>query len=37
MEEQGILREFTGQSLHRRFHYEDYIALFADPTPWRFS
>lgn len=33
MEEQGILREFTGQSRNRRFRYEDYIALFADPAP----
>jgi Fic family protein len=33
MEEHGILREFTGQSRNRRFRYEDYIALFADPAP----
>ncbi|MBN2394177.1 MAG: Fic family protein [Anaerolineae bacterium] len=31
MEAHGILREFTGQSRNRRFRYEDYIALFADP------
>ena len=32
MEEHGILREFTGQSRNRRFRYEAYIALFADPV-----
>ncbi len=33
METHGILREFTGNSRNRRFRYEDYIALFADPMP----
>jgi len=33
METHGILREFTGNSRNRRFRYEDYIALFADPVP----
>ncbi len=33
MEEHGILREFTGQSRNRRFRYEAYISLFADPPP----
>lgn len=33
MEEHGILREFTGQSRNRRFRYEEYIRLFADPEP----
>ena len=33
MEEHGTLREFTGQSRNRRFRYEAYIALFADPSP----
>jgi Fic family protein len=27
----GILTEFTGQSRHRRFRYEEYVQLFADP------
>ena len=33
LEEHGILHEFTGQRRNRRFRYEDYIALFADPVP----
>ena len=32
MEEHGILVEFTGQSRNRRYRYEAYIQLFADPT-----
>ena len=28
----GILREFTGRSRNRRFRYEEYIQLFADPV-----
>ncbi len=32
METHGILTEFTGQSRNRRFRYEDYIRLFADPV-----
>ncbi|HOT91188.1 MAG TPA: Fic family protein [Anaerolineae bacterium] len=33
MEAHSILREVTGQNRNRRFRYEDYIALFADPVP----
>jgi Fic family protein len=33
MEAHGILREFTGRNRNRRFRYEDYIGLFADPAP----
>jgi hypothetical protein len=29
----GILHEFTGRSRNRRFRYEEYIRLFADPEP----
>jgi Fic family protein len=32
METHGVLTEFTGQSRNRRFRYEDYIRLFADPV-----
>ena len=32
LEQHGILAEFTGQSRNRRFRYEEYIQLFADPV-----
>jgi Fic family protein len=32
LERHGILVEFTGQSRNRRYRYEEYIRLFADPV-----
>ena len=28
--EQGVVREMTGHARHRRFRFDDYVALFAD-------